>query len=230
MATEGLRERKKRQARQHIAETATALFLERGFDTVTMTEIARAADVSVNTVYNYFPAKEDLFLERARRGVSRLSRFVRDRPVGESAATAVLRELADAVDPSAPQRGLVGGYGRFIAVVHNSPGLKASLWHLQQEALADLEATLREEDEADPVDTADRLPGLVAGQLGWVHSTLLEFIGREIVAGRPPVQVAQEAGELLEQMRELLSEAVLGYAERPGTAAGTSSAGTVPAS
>jgi AcrR family transcriptional regulator len=228
MATEGLRERKKRQARQHIAETAAALFLERGFDAVTMTEIAQAADVSVNTVYNYFPAKEDLFLERARRGVTRLSRFVRDRRLGESAAIAVLRELADAVDPSAPRSGLVGGYGRFMTVVHNSPGLKASLWHLQQEAVADLEATLREENEANAADTADRLPGLVAGQLGWVHSTLLEFIGREIVVGRPPVRVAREAGELLEQMRGLLSETVLGYAERLGTAAGTTSAETVP--
>ncbi|MEV6184397.1 helix-turn-helix domain-containing protein, partial [Streptomyces sp. NPDC052015] len=51
---EGLRERKKRQARQHISDVATGLFLERGFDEVTIAEIAEAADVSVNTVYNYF--------------------------------------------------------------------------------------------------------------------------------------------------------------------------------
>ncbi len=63
---EGLRERKKRQTRQHISDVATGLFLERGFDAVTIAEVAEAADVSVNTVYNYFPAKEDLFLDRSK--------------------------------------------------------------------------------------------------------------------------------------------------------------------
>ena len=53
---EGLRERKKRQTRQHISDMATGLFLERGFDAVTIAEIAGAADVSVNTVYNYAAA------------------------------------------------------------------------------------------------------------------------------------------------------------------------------
>ena len=94
---EGLRERKKRQTRQHISDMATGLFLERGFDAVTIAEIADAADVSVNTVYNYFPAKEDLFLDRSKGIVERLSRFVRGRDIGESAADAVLRELREQV-------------------------------------------------------------------------------------------------------------------------------------
>ncbi|BBJ40169.1 hypothetical protein SSPO_028870 [Streptomyces antimycoticus] len=51
---------------------ATGLFLERGFDRVTVAEVAAAAEVSVNTVYNYFPAKEDLVLppDQASRGGS----------------------------------------------------------------------------------------------------------------------------------------------------------------
>ena len=85
------RERKKRQTRQRISDIATGLFLERGFDAVTVAEIAEVAEVSVNTVYNYFPAKEDLFFDREAEQIERSSRQVRDRGPGESAARAVLR-------------------------------------------------------------------------------------------------------------------------------------------
>ncbi len=61
---EGLRERKKRLTRQLISDTATGMFLERGFDEVRVTEIAVAAGVSEKTVYNYFPTKESLLLDR----------------------------------------------------------------------------------------------------------------------------------------------------------------------
>lgn len=63
----GLRERKKRLTRQRISGEATALFLERGFDEVAVAEVARAAGVSTMTVFNYFPRKEDLFLDRIDR-------------------------------------------------------------------------------------------------------------------------------------------------------------------
>ncbi|HZX04232.1 helix-turn-helix domain-containing protein [Kribbella sp.] len=59
----GRRERKKQQTRQAISDVATELFLERGFDAVTVAEVARAADVAVQTVFNHFPAKEDLFFD-----------------------------------------------------------------------------------------------------------------------------------------------------------------------
>src|ERR1700678_2665583 len=61
---EGLRERTKRLPRQLISDTATGLFLERGFDNVRVWEVAAACDVSEKTVYNYFPTKESLILDR----------------------------------------------------------------------------------------------------------------------------------------------------------------------
>lgn len=208
---EGLRERKKRRTKQHLLDVATGLFLERGFDAVTIAGIAEAADVSVNTVYNYFPAKEDLFLDRSRDAVDRLSRYVRGRDAGESAADAVLRELRTQVEGVSPSVGLMEGYDRFLRVVHGADGLKARLRHIRQEALERLEATLREEAGAAP---ADPVPLLVAGQLSWVHTTLTGHIGREMVAGRPPAEVSREALVLLGDMADLLGERVLNYARR----------------
>ena len=63
-ARPGLRERKKASTRLRISDIATGLFLERGFDEVTVAEVARAADVSVKTVFNYFGSKEDLIFDR----------------------------------------------------------------------------------------------------------------------------------------------------------------------
>src|SRR3982074_3960642 len=61
---EGLRERKKRLMRQQLSDTATEMFVERGFDAVRVAEIAEACGVSEKTVFNYFPTKESLVLDR----------------------------------------------------------------------------------------------------------------------------------------------------------------------
>ena len=208
---EGLRERKKRQTRQYISDVATGLFLERGFGAVTVAEIAEAADVSVNTVYNYFPAKEDLFLDRSKGVVDRLARWVRGREKGESAAAAVLRELRDELTAVSPRLGLMEGYDRFMRVIHEAPALRSRLWAIGQEVLDNLEAALREETGAAPDDP---LPTLIAGQVNWVHQTVMAVIGREMMAGRNPDEVSREVLLLLDEMEELLSEKVLKYAVR----------------
>ncbi|MER5561477.1 TetR/AcrR family transcriptional regulator [Streptomyces sp. NPDC048491] len=208
---EGLRERKKRETRQRISDLATGLFLERGFDAVTIAEIAEVADVSVNTVYNYFPAKEDLFLDRSRGIVDRLSRWVRGRDDGESAAEAVLRELRAEVESVSPRVGLMEGYSRFMAVIDGSPALKARLWAVGQDVLANLEATLREEVGAGP---GEPLPALIAGQINWVHQTVMSAIGREMMAGRDPRAVSREVLVLIDEMEGLLGDKVLNYAVR----------------
>ncbi|WP_338906583.1 TetR/AcrR family transcriptional regulator [Streptomyces nigra] len=209
--TEGLRERKKRETRQRISDIATGLFLEHGFVTVTMADVAEAADVSVNTVYNYFPAKEDLFFDRSAGVVDQLSRWVRARPEGESAARAVLRELRADVEAVSPRIGLMEGYDRFMRCIHEAPPLRSRLWSLQQEIHDDLEATLREDTGAD---AGDPLPGLTAGQLAWIHHTVFTAVGREMLKGRKPGEVSRETLVLLDDIEELLSEKVLNYAVR----------------
>ncbi|MEU4083226.1 TetR/AcrR family transcriptional regulator [Streptomyces aureus] len=209
--TEGLRERKKRQTRQYISDVATGLFLERGFDAVKVAEVAEAANVSVNTVYNYFPAKEDLFLDRSAALVERSARWVRGRAKGESAADAVLRELREEVEAASPRIGLATGTARFLQVVDEAPALRSRLWEIGQEALENLEEALREETGAPP---GDPLPGLVAGQIDWAHQTVAKVVAREMRAGRAPGEVSREVLVLLDEIEELLSPKVRGYAVR----------------
>ncbi|MEW2401409.1 TetR/AcrR family transcriptional regulator [Streptomyces sp. NPDC046862] len=208
---EGLRERKKRETKQRISDIATALFVEHGFVTVTIAEVADAADVSTNTVYNYFPTKEDLFLDRSRGVVDRLARWVRGRDVGESAVAAVLRELHDEVEAVSPRVGLIEGYDRFMKVVHEAPTLRSRLWSIQQEVHDHLESALREETGV-PAD--DPMPTLMAGQINWVHQTVMGVIAREMIAGRNPDEVSREVLVLLDDIEGLLSEKVLNYAVR----------------
>ena len=85
MALEGLRELKKRETRQRISDVATEMFLARGFEAVTVTEVAAAAGVSEKTVYNYFPTKESLVLDQIQGQIERLVGAVRDRPRGSHA-------------------------------------------------------------------------------------------------------------------------------------------------
>ncbi|MGW2638646.1 TetR/AcrR family transcriptional regulator [Streptomyces sp. NPDC001348] len=208
---EGLRERKKRQTRQYISDVATGLFVERGFDAVTVAEIAEASDVSVNTVYNYFPAKEDLFFDRSNGVVDRLARWVRGRGKGESAAAAVLRELREEVRVVSPRVGLMPGYADFMRVIEEAPALRSRLWAIAQEVQSNLEDALREETGAAG---DDKLPHLMAGQIGWIHSTAMSVIRCEMLKGRNPAEVSREVLVLLDDMEELLSEKVLNYAVR----------------
>src|SRR4051794_35897847 len=80
----GLRERKKQQTREQIARVAMKLFLKRGFDAVTVAEVAKAANVSEKTVFNYFPAKEDLVFPNGEARWAELVDRIRDRPPGAS--------------------------------------------------------------------------------------------------------------------------------------------------
>ncbi|WP_406279161.1 TetR/AcrR family transcriptional regulator [Embleya sp. NBC_00896] len=211
----GLRERKKRRTRQNISDIATGLFLERGFDAVTVAQIAEVAEVSVNTVYNYFPAKEDLFFDREAEVVERLALIVRDRPVGESATRAILNSLRRDVDRRAPQIGLVAGYERFMQVMHSSPALMARLWRMQQLGADTLAATLADEAGADPDDP---VPALIAGQLAGIQQALFRGIGRAIGGGGDPEDAARHALRQLDAVESLLSTEVLDYAIRVGDA------------
>jgi len=89
MASPGLRERKRARTRLHIADTAARLFAERGYENVAVTDVAREAEVAEQTVYNYFPTKEQLVIDRDQQVQEGLSDLIRSRPPGITAAAAV---------------------------------------------------------------------------------------------------------------------------------------------
>lgn len=120
---EGLRDRKKARTRERLADVAAALFAEHGYDQVSIADVARAADVSDQTVYNYFPAKHDLVLDRAEEIRLRYDRLVRERPEGTTPAEVVRSLVHEDVDrlrtePPALAR------GEFAALCLRSPVLR----------------------------------------------------------------------------------------------------------
>jgi len=86
----GLREQKKRRMRRLLSDTATELFVERGFDAVQVAEIARVCGVSEKTVFNYFPSKEALLLDRGDATSAGLQRALEDQTAPASAAVAAM--------------------------------------------------------------------------------------------------------------------------------------------
>ncbi|MEV6850375.1 helix-turn-helix domain-containing protein [Actinoplanes sp. NPDC051411] len=113
-----LRDRKKAATRRALIEAAEQLFEERGFDAVTVAEIADAANVSVKTMFVYFRTKEDLVFADNEL-IESLVAAVRDRPAGSAPADAIVRVLSAAIDPQHVQEGLEGfhrGYGQSLAL------------------------------------------------------------------------------------------------------------------
>jgi AcrR family transcriptional regulator len=91
----GLRAWKKERTRQTISDVATGLFMRDGFEAVTLAQIAAAAEVSVKTVFNYFPSKEDLFFDRADDVIGALADAVVERPAGVTVVGTLHAVLAD---------------------------------------------------------------------------------------------------------------------------------------
>jgi AcrR family transcriptional regulator len=105
-ATPGLRERKKRRTHAAISDAAIALFLEHGFNQVSVLQVAEAAEVSKRTLFAYFPTKEDLVVHRLADHETELARVVRARPPGTDPLTAVREHFLEGLRERDPITGL----------------------------------------------------------------------------------------------------------------------------
>ncbi|MFD8942425.1 TetR family transcriptional regulator [Streptomyces californicus] len=138
----GLRERKKQLTYQAVSDAAIALFLERGFDKVSVAEVAAAADISKPTLFRYFPAKEDLVLHRFADHEDESARVVAARPAGESPLDALHRHFLDGLDRRDPVTGLCDAPEvlAFMRLLYGTPALVARMYAYQgrsEAALAD---------------------------------------------------------------------------------------------
>jgi AcrR family transcriptional regulator len=176
----GLRERKKQQTRERISETARALFIERGFEAVTIDEIAGAAEVSRMTVFNYFPAKEDLVYWRLENFEDKMLAAVRARRRGESIPAAfarfVLTHRLLGQRDSAETDSLMA-LTRTIAA---SPALLARESQIFERYAAALAELIAAETAADEHDVA---PWVAANALMGVHRSLVTLTRQRLVAG-----------------------------------------------
>jgi len=209
----GLRELKKEQTRQLIAETAWRLFADRGFDRVTVAEVAREAQVAEATVFNYFRTKEDLFYSRLEAFGARLLEAVSARDAGEPALVAFRRFLLEsggllveleAGDPEALER-----LRTVNQVVAASPALLAR----EQQAIArytDSLAGLLAAETGAPAD--DVRPQVAANALMGVQRALIDYVRRRVLADDEPARLAADVRRLAKRAFALLEHGLGDYA------------------
>ncbi len=217
-SVEGLRERKKALTRQRLSDTATQMFLERGFDDVRVTEVAAACDVSEKTVYNYFPTKESLVLDRWESTAKALRAGLAD--AGTHPVDAVRRILAGELaaltgwlesqsDPNAAAES-VRLFGRLIAT---TPALRAYQNETMNELVMTMTSVLASRaglrvDDPEPQIAASALIGL------WgVHFTAL---GKYLDGARSPAAVYEAITADVEAAAQLIRA---GLDSRPWTPA-----------
>lgn len=145
----GQRQQDKQRTRARISEHATRLFLARGFDAVTVAEVAEASGVSKVTVFAHFPRKEDLLLDLAPEATRIVRAAVLGQAEGHDAIEALRSAALGLAENGHALSGLTAGNEAFVRTVAASPALLARAWEL----LAELEAEL-----ADALATAPNPP------------------------------------------------------------------------
>lgn len=204
---QGLRERKKQRTRQLIADTALELFLERGFEAVTVSEIARAADVDAKTIYNYFPSKPDLVYQRLEAFEGALLAAVRERAPGESILAAFASFVLGARGLLADEEGSerLRKLNRMIA---SSPTLLAHEQQVFARFTGSLAALLAGETGADPTEVQ---PRVVASMLMGFHRTLVDYVRRGTLAGTPNRKLRRDVRVQAEEALAVLEHGLGDY-------------------
>ena len=212
----GLRELKKRQTRELIADTAWRLFADRGFDRVTVAEVAREAQVAEATVFNYFPTKEDLFYHRLEAFEAGLVEAVVAREAGEPALAAVRRYLLESggllTEAAAGDPDAVAQLRTVNRVIAASPALQAR----EQRAIASSTNRLAELLAAETGAAADDVTARTAANaLLGVQRALVDHVRRRVLADDEPARLADDVRELARGAFALLEHGLGDYAAKP---------------
>ena len=186
-ATEGLRERKKRETREAIARAAWKLFKRRGFDAVTVADIAAEAGVSEKTVFNYFPAKEDLVFAGGLQRVAKLAELIQNRPRDASIVEHFrlwTMDYLDRVEHDAPDE-----ITAIPRLVMRSDQLRARLfvgWEQEASMLGPVIAA----QVGEPEDSL--VPVVVARTLAWTHRVIFRAAFTRLIDGEDQAKVAAD--------------------------------------
>ena len=188
----GLRERKKARTRQVIADAAARLFAQRGYEQVAVSDVAREAEVSEQTVYNYFPTKEQLVTDRDQLVQAELCRLIRTRAPGTTPAAAIREFVLDAVEgiraiPAEQWRGELGFLAAISPTVH-----RLTLEMLDRQAAA-IAAAISETEAISP--GIARLQGIA---LAAVFQVLIDEAGRRTREGQSQGRIADELRPTIE--------------------------------
>jgi len=203
----GLRERKKKQTRQVIAEAALRLFNERGFDSVTVAQVARAADVSEATVFNYFPTKESLFFGQMQTFEEALIQAVHERRGGESVLAAFRRFIDEGSERLANESAAVAisMAGRIVGA---SPSLRAREREIVADSTDALALLIAEESGSPPGDIE---PWVVANALMGAHRAVVSHVRSEVLGGRRGPALAAESRSQIERVFATLERGLEHY-------------------
>lgn len=200
-----LRETKKARTRQRIADVATRMFVGRGFEAVTIAEIAEAAEVSKVTVFNYFHRKEDIFFDRMPEIRSLLADAVAER--GERTPLVAVRDLwLDLEEQGHPLGGLRDGYADFWRTVLASPALRARARELVDELTDHLGALFSEAYEGDTMES--RSARLVAALVIAVVREAFLGAARRMLAGELVTTVNEDYRQALRDGFDLLCRGI----------------------
>jgi AcrR family transcriptional regulator len=201
-----LRERQKRQTREEIAGAAMELFLARGFDAVTVAQVAEAAGVSEKTVFNYFPAKEDLVFPDGEQRWVALIETIRSRPPGTSLVEPFRVATHEFLDQVAKRD--VGEITARPRLVMGSQALRDRLfvWWEQEAALL---APVIAEEVGD--DSTHIVPAVVARTLAWTHRITFRAAFTRLLAGEDQRKVARDLRKQAEAAYTLLEAGLRDY-------------------
>jgi AcrR family transcriptional regulator len=208
-ATEGLRERKKRAARDALAATARRLFAERGFDAVTVADVAAAADVSEKTVFNYFATKEDLAFAGREQGIELFVTAIAERPAGSSVLDA-FRAMTHTVLEEA----VAGGDEDLLAVaqvIRGSRVLQERLTAGWESGAAAITAAVA---EASGADEGDLVPAIVARTLWFTHRSIFLGALTGLLAEEDPEQLAARLRAAADRAYDQLAGGLGEYGKR----------------
>lgn len=202
----GLREAKKLHTRQQIADEAMRLFAVRGFDHVTVAEVAAASGVSEKTVFNYFPTKEDLFFDEIPRREAALVETITSRAPGDS-ILAALRRLQVGECP----RMCSPGFAVFARIIEESPALQAKELEVMAHFAQVLADAIQREIGADERDAR-----IAAGLLISVHRQVFRGARKQALAGKHGPAAVRRLRADLERAYDLLEHGLgaLGPAAR----------------